>query len=206
MSNRHGYIGTAGHTQAIKSNSGVFSPNEVIDLDSDNVWFTPGQLELIETQTISSGSTLDFTNIQEVTYNIHFATLNNIESSSASTRIDIRFSNDNGSSYESGNDYQRGALYGGPVSTGDSKHTATSSVSVTPDSASQSKGAYCYFYNLGDSTKYSFITFHGIEQSYYRFGGGVYKANEQINGIRFFTTNSNAWTGTISLYGIKEYS
>ena len=52
MSNRHGYVGTVGHTQAIKSNSGVFSPNEVIDLDSDNVWFTPGQLELIQTQTI----------------------------------------------------------------------------------------------------------------------------------------------------------
>ena len=71
MSNRHGYIGTVGHTQAIKSNSGVFSPNEVIDLDSDNVWFTPGQLELIQTQTVSSATAnLDFNSI--VYYKVQF--------------------------------------------------------------------------------------------------------------------------------------
>ena len=185
------------------SNSGVFDVNDIRYLMDYQQWATPGELQLIETQTISSGSTLEFTNSQANIYNVHFATLNNIESSSSSTAVNIRFSNDGGSSYEAGTNYQRAAQYGGSVGNGESKSTGTSAISILPDSANQNKGGYCYFYNLGDSTKYSFVTFHGIEQSYYRFGSGVYDTADTIDAIQFLTTNSNAWTGTISLYGIR---
>ena len=203
-SNKYGYSGVDIPTQAFGANVGKFDPSEINELVANEQWTQYGQLEFIETKTISSGSALDFTNLKLDIYNVHFATLNNIESSSSSTRIDVRFSNDGGSSYESGNDYERAAQYGG-LGAGHSKSTADDSISVTPDSANQNKGGYCYFYNLGDNTKFSFVTFHGIEQHYYRFGGGVYNNTETINAIRFFTTNSNSWTGTISLYGIKEY-
>ena len=202
-SNKYGYSGVDIPTQAFRANVGKFDPSEINELVQEDKWTTFGQLELIQTQTISSGSTLAFTNIKQNIYNVHFATLNNIESSSSSTAVNIRFSNDGGSSYEAGTNYQRAAQYGGSVGNGESKSTGTSAISILPDSANQNKGGYCYFYNLGDSTKYSFVTFHGIEQDYYRFGSGVYDTAETIDAIQFLTTNSNAWTGTISLYGIR---
>ena len=202
-SNKYGYIADTGPEQAFRSNTGVFDPADINELLAEDKWTDFGQLKLIETKTISSGSTLEFTNLQSNIYNVHFATLNNIESSSSSTAVNIRFSNDGGSSYEAGTKYERAAQYGGSIGNGESRSSGTSAISILPDSANQNKGGYCYFYNLGDNTKYSFVSFHGIEQDYYRFGTGVYDTAETIDAIQFLTTNSNAWTGTISLYGIR---
>ena len=110
------------------SNSGVFDVNDIRYLMDYQQWATPGQLQLIETQTISSGSTLEFTNLQANIYNVHFATLNNIESSSSSTAVNIRFSNDGGSSYEAGTNYQRAAQYGGSIGNGECKSTGRSAI------------------------------------------------------------------------------
>jgi len=38
-----------------------------------------GKLELIETQTFTSGSTVDFLTLNENTYNVHFVTFNNVQ-------------------------------------------------------------------------------------------------------------------------------
>ena len=195
-----GYLGTTPN-QKVK-NSGVFSVSEALQLQKDGE--LGGSLKLIQSQTISSGSTLAFTNIKQDKFDVHLAILKNIESSSSSTAVNIRFSNDGGSSYEAGTNYQRAAQYGGSIGNGESKSTGTSAISILPDTANQNKGGYCYFYNLGNSTKYSFVTFQGIEQNYYRFGGGVYTTAETINAIQFLTTNSNAWTGTVKLYGVKQ--
>ena len=194
------YVGNFPNQQV--SNSGVLSLDDINNLESTGE--LGGSLELIQSQTISSGSTLAFTNIKQDKFDVHLAVLKNIESSSSSTAVNIRFSNDGGSTYEAGTNYERAAQYGGSVGNGESRSTGTSAISILPDSANQNKGGYCYFYNLGDSTKYSFVTFHAIEPSYYRFGSGVYDTAEIINAIQFLTTNSNAWTGTVELYGVKQ--
>lgn len=204
MSKEYGYIGKEVE-QAFRSNKGIFTPQDIIELDQENKWTNFGQLELIQTQTISSGSTLAFTNIKQDIYNVHFSTLNNIESSSSNTAVNIRFSNDGGSSYEAGTSYERAAQFGGTIGNGESKSSGTSAISILPDTLNQNKGGYCYFYNLGDSTKFSYVTYHGIEQDFYRFGNGVYDTADEINAIQFLTTNSNAWTGTVSLYGIRSF-
>ena len=58
-----------------------------------------GKLELIETQTFSTVSTVTFTSIQESTYNVHFLSLV-LTGSHQDHRLDISFSNDGGSTYE----------------------------------------------------------------------------------------------------------
>jgi len=162
-----------------------------------------GKLELIETQTISSGSTLDFTDLGS--YNVLFATGNNIETASSNTPVSIRVSNDGGSTFEATN-YQY-ALQSGTTSGSFNEARSTSTTSMpyfTSDSANKNRGAYCYMYNLQDSAKYSFFTHQSIEEANMMFGSAVYAVAETINAIRFLTTNTNAWTGTVSLYGIAE--
>ena len=206
MSNEFGYIPEAPE-QSFGNNKGIFTPTDIYDLTRADKYTNYGQLELIQTQTISSGSTLNFTSISEDVYNVHFVTANNIESASANTAVKIRLSNDGGSSYEAGTSYQTALQYGTTGgSFGEAKSTGTSALDFTGDTANHNKGAYCYLYNLGDSSKYSFQTFQNMEEAGMNFGSGVYTTAETINAIQFLTTNTNAWTGTISLYGIKEYS
>jgi len=205
MMSEYGYIPESPE-QSFGNNKGIFTPKDIYDLTRADKYTNYGQLELIETKTISSGSTLNFTSIGEDVYNVHFVTANNIESSSANTGISIRLSNDSGSTYEAGTSYEKAVQYGGAIGNGESNSTGTSALPFTSDTANQNKGGYCYLYNLGDSTKYSFQTFQSIEESYYQYGSGLYKTADEINAIQFLTTNTNVWTGTISLYGIKEYS
>jgi len=196
----YGYLGQNQPNQTV-SNSGVFSITDVAELQSQGK--LGGSLELIEEQTISSGSTLDFTNLKN--YDVLFAQGINIETASSSTPISIRVSNDGGSTFEATN-YQY-ALQSGTTSGSFNEARSTSTTSIpyfTSDSANQNRNAYCYLYNLQNSSKYSFFTYQSMEQANMIFGGGVYAVAETINAIRFLTTNSNAWTGTIKLYGVKQ--
>ena len=36
------------------------------------------------------------------------------------------------------------------------------------------------------------------------YGGSTYVTADTINAIQVLTTNTNAWTGTVSLYGYKR--
>ena len=195
------YLGT--QPNDVKKNTGLYTPSEILQLTKDGSW--GGSLELIEEQTISSGSTLNFTSIKENIYDVHFILAKNIESSSANTAVKIRLSNDGGSSYEAGTSYQTALQYGTTGgSFGEANSTGTSALDFTGDTANQNKGAYCYLYNLGNSSKYSFQTFQNMEEGAMNFGGGAYTTAETINALQFLTTNTNAWTGTIEIYGVKQ--
>ena len=69
---------------------------------------------------------------------------------------------------------------------------------------------YAYFYNLGDSSKYSFATFHQMAEGstdLTTFGSGVYSVANVVNALQILTTGASGYTsGSLSLYGIKEYS
>src|SRR6056300_1856868 len=68
------YIGT--QPNDVKNNTGLYTPSEILQLTKDGSW--GGSLELIAEQTYSSAvSFVDFTSIQESTYNVHFMTFNN---------------------------------------------------------------------------------------------------------------------------------
>ena len=75
----------------------------------------------------------------------------------------------------------------------------------------ENESAYIYFYNLGDSSNYSFITHQSAgltNESYFMsaFGSGVLPQASQVDGIRLATNSNNYNDFKVSLYGIKEYS
>ena len=195
------YIGTQPNN--VKKNIGLYNPNEILQLTKEGSW--GGSLELIQSQTISSGSTMNFTSIKESKYDVHMLQAKNCESSSANTSISVRLSNDGGSSYEAGTSYHIALQYGTEGGTfGEVKSTGTSYMQFMSDTANNTRGGYMYLYNLGDSAKYSFSTYQQMEESSMSFGGSVYTTADTINAIQVLTTNTNAWTGTVGLYGIKQ--
>ena len=191
------------------SNQGIFDVNSIVDLKHHDQWSTLGQLELIETQTVSNAFA-DFTNLGN--YNVHFFTYTDC-TVSTQTEFGIRVSNDGGSSYRAGGYYefanQRNTVDG---STSERKSTGQHSIriggDVTTDARSNFNG-YSYMYNAGDSTKYTFFTSHTFfsrptTAHSTEFGSAVYKVSDVVNAIRIGQGQHSAFpSGIISLYGIR---
>ena len=213
MSKEFGYIGKE-VTQAFRSNKGIFTPQDIIELDQQNKWTNFGQLELIQTQSASNSSALDFTSIKETIYNVHLMTVTNFQPASDNHYIAYRL-------YESGvletaSVYQQARQYGIANGTfGESRSTGVDEVTVshaTGANDQETNNCYIYFYNLGDSTKYSFSTSHssGMQDTAvfnFEFASAVLPQTSQVDGIRILTDQgSNMQHAEVSLYGIKEYS
>ena len=173
----------------------------------------PGKLQLIETQTASAVATLDFTSIQESTYNVHFLTMNNIENATQGYAINIQLF-ENGT-IENGNVYQyalQNMRTDGSFSETKSTGYASMFGSADTDNAEYAGGSYVYLYNLGDSSKYSFSTFqsmagydNGTDYGFARFGSSVLPQASAVDGIRLISSvGGGNISGTFSLYGIKE--
>ena len=169
-----------------------------------------GKLELIETQTYSGAvANIDFTSIQESTYNVHLLTVNNLGVTASSSQGIIQF-------FESGvletaNVYQRAWQYGNVTGVfGESKSTAddkpftwyTSTGDVTSN-------FYLYIYNAGDSSKYTFVTGqmskYDVTVGQMQFGSGVLPQASTVDGFRIKDSSGANWSSyDISLYGIAE--
>ena len=172
----------------------------------------PGKLELIDTQTISSTvEYVIFDDIKENEYNVHFMTINGLRKSSNGSTL-LTLSNDNATTFEtSGYQYaiQRTQTNG---SFAEEKSTSAPSIRLTntvSTGTGETGNLYCYMYNLGDNTKYSFFTYHtgyGISATFaFGLGSAVRKTAETINAFRIQTTTADIITDcSISLYGIAE--
>ena len=81
-----GYIGdTSTSVKQQVKNKGILTTQESFDLERQG--FLGGSLELIEEQTVSSVTDVDFTSIQQNRYDVHFATW---QFEKAVGRMDIR--------------------------------------------------------------------------------------------------------------------
>ena len=209
-SNEYGYVADTGPDQSFGNNPGIFDPADINNLIADNKWTNYGQLELIETQTVSSVSAVDFTAIQESTYNVHFLTVNNYQSNTDNAILTIDL-------FENGvletSNYQV-AIQGGRANNTFSEYKSTSSIngianigSGIDNASASSANGYVYFYNLGDSTKYSFSTFQW-SYIYYtnvyemNFGSGVLPQTSTVDGFRVIP-NAGTFSADLSLYGIR---
>ena len=207
------YIPKDAVTQSFRSNKGVLTPNQIIELDNENKFTKFGQLELIETQTITpSVSTVDFTTIKQDIYNVHFLTCNNVQAISDGPTLRIQFY-ENGV-LETGSVYDYAVQYGNGVgSFGELKASTASNIlfgSNIGGSTSESGQGFVYFYNLGDSTKYSYTTMHTISlnadpNALFYYGSSVMPQESKVDGIRLFLDSGNIDTGTFSLYGIRSF-
>ena len=211
MSSEFGYIPESPE-QSFGNNKGIFTPTDIYDLTRADKFTQYGQLELLQTQTISS-ATANFTSLDVSTYNVHIFTMSDLVVTTQ-TEFGIRVSDDGGSSYETSNyefANQRGYASG---TFAERKSQSQGSIrlggDVTTDTNSVFNG-YFYMYNAGDSTKYTFFTSHNTfaQGSTYtmEFGSGVYQIASRINAIQIGEGILGAFSsGTISAYGIKEYS
>ena len=206
----YGYTGAL--PNQIKNNSGVFSVADITDLTAKGQ--AGGSLELIEEQTADGTSTtLDFTSLKENKYDVHLLSIHNLQADTNSF-TSTRLSNDGGSSFISTSTYQRAYQIGVTNGTfSESRSTGLNYLDLTGGTTSSDAGrsanSYIYFYNLGDSSKYSFTTSQsfGYEDSgngWGHFGSAVYPVAETHNAIRIFNNSSNNIFATISLYGIAE--
>ena len=112
--------------------------------------------------------------------------------------------------------YQYALQYGNTTGTanGEAKSTAKDRMpSFNNTGGDGDLNGYCYFYNLGDSSKYSFLTHHNfsvqgggaINSYYYEFGSAVLSQASTVDGIQYVQDiTSGIVAGTFSLYGIAE--
>ena len=208
---KYGYKG-AEPTQSFGNNTGVFDPNDINNLIADNKWTTFGQLELIETKTVSAVSSVDFETLGS--YNVHFLTWNDLKiGTSAGNYLQLRFSNNGGTSYIASG-YQVAMQYGGNNGSFGDTTRSTSANSITylsysnTTTSNANQNGYLYLYNLLDSSKYSFLTSHSFNQStstvaYFYFGSGVLPTAETHNAFQLLLSGGATISGTISLYGIR---
>jgi|TARA_R100000479_G_scaffold47327_1_gene21825 hypothetical protein len=205
----YGYIGQNLPNQT-KANSGVFSISDVADLEKQGKF--GGSLELIEEQTASSDSAIDFLSIQENKYDVHLLQVNNYQADTDNSILTVKL-------YESGvletaSVYQY-AIQGGRANGTFSEYKSTASGlgvaiigSGIDNASSSSANGYIYFYNLGNSSKYSFAT-EQFTYIYYtdvyemNFGGGVLPQASTVNGFRI-VANAGTFSGNFKLYGVKQ--
>ena len=205
----YGYLGQNTPNQTV-NNSGVYSITDSSNLQSQGK--LGGSLELIAEQTYSSAvANIDFLAIQENKFDVHLMQYSNIQNSGgAGADLCVRF-------YESGvletaSVYQKAFQYGSTGgSFGEDRSTSVSSIlSIAGNYQNKEANGYLYFYNLGDNTKYSFVTMqsffgHPTAGHYMKFGGGVLPQASLVNGIRLFNSNADNFSEyKIKLYGVKQ--
>tara|TARA_Y100000401_G_C8232521_1_gene178818 strand:+ start:99 stop:680 length:582 start_codon:yes stop_codon:yes gene_type:complete len=190
------------------SNSGVFDVNDIRYLMDYQQWSGVGTLELIQTQVADGTSaTLDFTSIQQSTYNVHLVTFTDMEVAVDGDRIKMRFF-ENGT-VESAGVYHYATQQGSPSGFNESRSTSANdlpTIKNTGTDARSNSNGYTYIYNAGDSSKYTFNTYHSTTTDtslhyFMWFGSGVLPQASTVDGLRFFSSANI--TGSISLYGIK---
>jgi hypothetical protein len=195
----YGYTGAL--PNQIKNNSGVFSVADITDLTAKGQ--AGGSLELIQDQTVSSVGHIDFTSIKENKFDVHILFLNNI-TSTANLNGGYQF-------FESGvlrtaSDYDYAQYYGtrlgsfsGQSSTGETRIVSANFFSANPTSG------IAYFYDLGDSSKFSYCTYQNwVDGQYlFQFGSGVSPLTSLVDGIRVYTSGT-AISGNARLYGVKK--
>ena len=208
MSTEYGRIGTE-VAQSFRNNNGIFTPKDIYELDAENKWTNFGQLELIETQNASSDSALDFATLGD--YNVHFLTCNDITPATDNVTLQIQLF-ENGT-LESGAVYQYALQRGQANSTFSEDVNTTSTVlggsSAIGNATNETGNAYFYFYNLKDSTKYSFqtqmsIVINNAGTFAMNFGSAVLPQASYVDKIRVKVSSGN-FSGTASLYGIRSF-
>ena len=207
-----GYIPEAPE-QSFGNNKGIFTPKDIYDLTRADKYTNYGQLDLLQTQTISS-ATADFTALQETTYNVHFFTFTDVHIGSQ-TEFGYKVSNDGGTSFNTGTPFQfanNRIVSDGANASRQSTGQASGRLCGDIDAGAHSlANGYLYLYNAGDSTKHTMSTSHMVFEDFQdlgamEFGSQMYEGAPKFNNaIRFGAgTGTTALTSaTISCYGIR---
>ena len=205
----YGYIPESPE-QSWGSNKGIFTPNDIYDLTRADKFTEYGQLELIQTQTITSATLVEFNLTGN--YNIYFLTFNDVVLVDTKELI-MRVSTDGGSSFNASTNYdnasQRGDSGGNFYEYRLPNNTSFQPLSSMGGDTNETHNGYIYMYNFLDSSKYSYLTYHtmGYDSSgnaEFHFGSGGKESAEYNDAIQFKDSGGNGvQSGVFSLYGIR---
>tara|TARA_R100001594_G_scaffold62486_1_gene96829 strand:+ start:173 stop:772 length:600 start_codon:yes stop_codon:yes gene_type:complete len=195
-----GYLGTTPNQQL--KNSGVFSVEEALAVKNNGEW--GGSLELIAEETFTTSSTVENTSIQENKYDVHLLYINAEGSTALNSGIQFYESG----TLETASVYQYAHQYGtSGGSFGEGQSTGDTRIYTVNYGATYNTGLYIYLYNLGNSSKYSFLTYQGNQafgsSTTMFFGGGVLPQASTVDGFRVYL-NTGTITGEYKLYGVKQ--
>ena len=204
MSSEFGYIPES-PDQSFGNNKGIFTPTDIYDLTRADKYTNYGQLELIETQTVSGVSTVDFTSIKEDEYGVHLLIAHGLNKSSVDV-VCLRFYESG--VLETGSVYKYGFEELQSNNTGQQiRSTAQTFLQFEVANTAEDTAGYNYFYKLGDNTSYSYQTTQYINDDNPRikfyFGGGSLPQNSIVDVFRLFTNSGNNFNGVFSLYRLK---
>ncbi len=207
----YGYIPES-PAQSFRNNKGIFTPSDIYDLTLNDKFTNLGQLEFISTTDISSGTTnVDITELQEEKYKVHLFTLNDVTGASGGG-LEYQYSEllNGVSTLETASVYQW-AHQNQNANATNSESRNTVGYNAFGNGGLPNNG-YIYLYNAGDTTKYTFTSWHSSNQAsatLYNtcFGSNVMTQTSRVCAIRFRISSSsiNFSSGSISLYGIKAY-
>ena len=216
-------IGTA--TQTIKLPGGTPGADKVLTSDAtgEAAWAAAAagfdSIALLSTQTASTSASVNFDNtLLTSTYKTYEFKYMNVVGSADGVQLQMKFSDDNGSNFDS--NHTGGFL---------NSYTSSSDAGVTYDASMDSIGADHHMlgtdqsWDAGDSmggrvtiqnpsstsfiTTYqgeaSYITHHGTIYNYTTHIGGIWDSLAAVNYVRFQMASGNLVTGTFQLWGYK---
>jgi hypothetical protein len=204
-----GYLGdTSTKIKQQVKNQGVISVAEAYELEKAGQ--LSGSLELIQEQTVSGVTVIDFTSIQETEYDVHLLhTKDIVHTSTAQTRLQLFESG----TLETAQVYQYAFQQGQSDSTFSDalRDTTESFIYVTYSNNGTNTGdiesSFIYLYNLGNSARFSHVSMHSIFQDNgvikFQTGGGFLPQTSTVDGIRL-DFQSQSTNGTVELYGVKQ--
>jgi len=201
------------------------SADQVIETDgSGNLSFATvsggtGDLVLLETQTASASSTIDFTSNIDSTYKNYLFALIDMVPATDQVQFHMRVSTDGGSSWKSGSsDYTyRSEARDDSNSTANWGSTGENKIRILGHTGGfrigNAAGEGISIDNLfmpnpaGTSIDQAFLidTVYSLDNGEVArsSGHGRYQATTAVNGIRFFMSSGNISSGTFKLYGVK---
>ena len=174
-------------------------------------------LVLIETQIVSNEANIDFTNIRESSFGLHFVTYE-LSPATDNAIVSIRFYESG--TLESSNVYKEAwnelLSQGNSEDAGaNSQYRSTSNGEIrvgenVGNSSAEASTGYFYILNAGNSSYVTTVSGHNIGlftsgNGIEAFGGGVLTQTSTVDGFRLFDqNNASNFTGQVSLYGVVQ--
>ena len=198
----YGYTGQNLINQTVK-NSGVFSISDVADLEKQGKF--GGSLELIEELNPNGVQFIDTSELP-TNYDVFKVDFNISVSTGTANVHHCQFYESD--VLETASVYQYAVQYGTTGGTfGEAKTTAFTNMYFYNFGDNGSTG-YIYFYNLRNSSKHSFYTFHCTNfDGAFGYGAGMLPQASDVNKIRFKCSSASQTLNSPSsykIYGIKQ--
>ena len=215
-------IGTA--TQTIKLPGGTPGAGKFLqsDADGDASWATVSEFDsiaLLSTQTASTSASVNFDNtLLTSTYKTYEFKYMNVVGSADGERLQMRFSDDNGSNFDANHTGGFMTMYASASGAGVTYDAGSDSIQEgyhklgTDQSwdAGDSMGGRVTIQNPSSTsfiTTYqgesSYISHHSTIYNYTTYIGGIWDSLAVVDYVRFEMSSGNLVTGTFQLWGYK---